>query len=291
MRLALFASLALVVPACSQASQCPTGYDQVGSFCVARDAGTEDAGSLAPDAQRADTGVDALFAPDASVDAFIAPSDAFSGCTQNTDCPSPMAAVCNASHACAPCVTNADCVHLAPLGVCHSGTCVQCSALDETACGASSCDPATSTCTTTPRRSRAQCQSCIADSECSGATDRCVPMTFMGVRRPGGFCLTIAPATGCSACEVTTQARVSLSGAAASAYCTAVPELVTTCEAVHDQRVYARCGTDADCGAPGLADGHCGSPSSTGACFAGCTDTCQCPTGFGYTCRSTGFCG
>ncbi len=210
-------------------------------------------------------------------------------CLSSTDCPG-TAAVCDpASHTCGPCATNADCAHVAGRGICSAGACVACTVRDETPCGTHSCDPATGSCTTTTVHSIADCSPCLADSECSGSVSRCVPMSFGGVRRPGGFCLSQGTsAASCGTCGVLSEARVSLSGYPATTYCT-VPEAYATCESHRDGAGFGiACTQDSDCGAIGLDDGRC---SGSHHCWTGCAMTCECPSGFGYTCRADHFCG
>jgi hypothetical protein len=134
--------------------------------------------------------------------------------------------------------------------VCSNGTCVQCTTAKETACGAYSCNPVTSACTTTPKGSIYNCRSCVADSECTGGeiatpTARCVPMTFNGTTR-GNYCLQLVSA-GCSSPYSVSTTAESVSGAASAAYC-GINQATTTCEAVVDMIASKTCNSDGDCG-------------------------------------------
>ena len=223
-------------------------------------------------------------------------------CLTASDCKDPKAARCDAM-ACAQCETNQDCAHIAGKPVCDTtaGQCVQCTTDDDAAaCGGKSCNPATKTCTTTAVETKDLCEPCLADSECIGGSQpdpdaRCVPMTYDGTPRAGGFCLRRLSKT----CErpfaiPTTQA--SLSGATSEDYC-GINEQTTRCEAVLDLLRGRSCPTamDTQCGCLRDPDNNCVTTGEAGLCrtvvaFANqCTYRCgadtQCPDGF--TCSST----
>jgi hypothetical protein len=191
-------------------------------------------------------------------------------------------------------VSDGDCMHLAGAQVCSSGTCVQCTPANETACGANSCNPATHQCTTTPRGSVDTCEPCVADSECTGGNQsdpdqRCVPMEFQTVLRAGGFCLRRGSKTCTNPYQIPITA-VSLSGAASEAYC-GINEDVTRCEAVLDLVHSRACpdGQDSSCGCARDTDGKCTESGHGGLCRTvglnpkQCTYECgtdnQCPAG------------
>jgi len=165
--------------------------------------------------------------------------------------------------------------------VCDAGQCVQCIVENESACGLNSCNPATNTCTETPRGTTDVCEACVADSECL-ENFRCVPMKLAGTLREGGYCLKIAMAPGgCSLnpYRTATEPRVSLSGATAAPYCS-VKEALATCEAVSDLTNDKGCASDTECGAEGLSDGLCRSVNFTpGLCTYACEgNNVECPT-------------
>lgn len=191
-------------------------------------------------------------------------------CLTTDDCSSPVAPLC-ANDSCVPCTSNDDCTHLSGTAICNAGTCVQCTLSDESACGANSCDPATNTCTATPRGSVHTCEPCVADSECSGGDQpdpdaRCVPMNFQGVPREGGFCLRRVASTCGRQFQIITNA-MSLSGSPAEDYC-GIDETVTRCEAVVDLGSNQTCsdGADTSCGCARDSNGNCTEPGEGGLC-------------------------
>jgi hypothetical protein len=211
-------------------------------------------------------------------------------CLDSTQCGTGAAARCDTTtHACTTCATSGDCAHLTGTPVCGAGgLCVQCTAADETACGANSCNPGASTCTSTPRASVATCRACVADSECTSTSDRCVPMEFMGASH-GSYCLRQGSAVCARPYTVPTPARASTSGAAATAS-SGVDETQTTCEAVRALVDDSGCVTAVDCGATGLADGQCQTVNLVPLrCTYACGGASQCPSGF--ACGGAGYCG
>jgi hypothetical protein len=77
-------------------------------------------------------------------------------CRQSSDCTNPAAAACIAG-ACVGCSADTDCSHITGRTVCRaaadagaaSGTCVQCTASNQTACTNNSCNATTNVCRTT----------------------------------------------------------------------------------------------------------------------------------------------
>lgn len=196
------------------------------------------------------------------------------GCIGNADCTDPTTSTCGAAMTCEPCTDAAGCAHLTGTPICDDGTCVECSAADDSACGANSCDPATGTCTSTPKASVDQCEPCVADSECM--TDfACVPMQFQGTDRATGFCLPVDNG-GCSAPLPVSVTRTSLSGVSGD-YCT-LNEALTTCEGMLDYNT-PNCTDASDCGNPNLDDALCEPIDFDVAhCTIGCDASEQCPS-------------
>lgn len=122
-------------------------------------------------------------------------------CLADTDCTAADASSCDeAAGTCGPCMASAECTHVAGLGVCDdadgTGECVECTPATETTdCADESCDPATRECSGIMRASRLSCQSCVSDSDCMNADDRCVALEYMDAPR-GGYCLRLESA-GC----------------------------------------------------------------------------------------------
>ncbi len=172
------------------------------------------------------------------------------GCLRNADCPSAEASACSGG-SCEPCNADQQCAHVTGRPMCRGGACVECTATDESACGPNSCDPATGTCTSTPRGSVGVCEPCAADSECIDG-HLCVVLEFQGTPRDTPFCVPVE-GQGCSAPYPVSATRTSVSGVP-STVCT-VNEDLATCEAVADY--FKGCGDASDCGAPGLDDGIC----------------------------------
>jgi len=159
-------------------------------------------------------------------------------CLAPADCKSATAAKCDTG-ACVKCTSNDDCAQIAGKGVCDTkvGECVQCTAGNENACGGKSCNPATSTCTSTAVGSVPTCKPCVADSECTGGNQadpdaRCIPMNFNGAPRANGFCLRRKAKTCGRPYTIPISAK-SLSGASLESYC-GIDQQNVTCEAVLD---------------------------------------------------------
>jgi hypothetical protein len=213
-------------------------------------------------------------------------------CLQQNDCASATASACNAGQ-CQACTMDADCSNIPGKGVCNAGTCVQCTSARESVCSGKSCNPATNTCTMTTVNTVDYCQPCVADSECIGGDQadpdaRCVPMSFMGVARTGGFCLKRVAKTCTRPYEVALTAK-SLSGVASEDYC-GIDQEATRCEAVLDLVTGQSCadGKDTSCGCARNSTGACIGTGQGGLCkLVGvsvnqCTIPCatapQCPT-------------
>ncbi|MAQ14557.1 MAG: hypothetical protein CMN30_07145 [Sandaracinus sp.] len=200
-------------------------------------------------------------------------------CESSGDCTDPARPVCNTTtNDCVPCETDDECMD-DDLPFCVEGSCVVCTATDDSVCGTKSCDLETRTCTDTDRDSVRRCGECVADSECADPDDRCVPMFFAGMARPGGYCLPML-GDGCSTdpYRSPTTERVSLSGADPARYCS-IRETVTTCEAVLDLLDdVGSCLDDSDCGALGLDDGRCEIVNTSPMkCTYTCTGNAECP--------------
>jgi hypothetical protein len=231
------------------------------------------------------------------------PNHACVACLQQSDCTDATASKCDAD-ACKPCTIDAECSSIAGKGVCNAGACVQCTATNESACDGNACNPASEQCTATPVGTIDLCGPCLADSECIGGDQadpdvRCVPMKFMGVARPGGFCLRRFSKTCSRPYFLMPTDLVSLSGATAESYC-GIDEDSTRCEAVLDFVNSRACsdGNDTSCGCARNTAGACTEAGQGGLCetVLGVPDTCTIPCGAtaqcvnGYTCPSVNYC-
>ena len=182
-------------------------------------------------------------------------------CEANTDCPTATASRCDlGAHLCTTCTVGDDttCSHIAGANRCVAGTCRQCTvATEATDCGPNSCNPATNTCTMTPRNMTGQCLPCVADSECMTGFTCAAVNPARGVT--GTFCLPIRAGAFCTRPYAEVNSATSASGATVT-YCR---HSATTCEAFLQHRTTGdgACtgagGTDAACGAVGVADGLC----------------------------------
>ncbi len=215
-------------------------------------------------------------------------------CVGDADCDDPTAAKCDdESKECVPCDDRAQCDDVEGLpgtaNACNAdGECVECTPDSEidTCAGGVSCNPATETCTTTERGSRAECQTCVADSECGdqGAPSedfRCVPMFYpdASTRFPDadtGFCLKIFEPGGCrQPYAITITDRSSLSDPTLRSYC-GINELLVTCTAVRALELNQECpgGDDGECPTGGLCRDVGGLPDR---CTYLCGLPAQCP--------------
>lgn len=222
---------------------------------------------------------------DATADATVdAATDVCGGCSGS-------APVCDTvSMTCVACLLNSDCSSATPVCDTSDNTCVECLPASEAMdCSGNSCNPATNQCTSTAVASLLTCQQCVSDSECAGSNEHCVPMEFMSSPRADGYCL-VAFSAGCTEpYTVVTPSRVSLSGAAAAAYC-GINESVTTCESVRGLIGNQQCpsGMSEDCGVSGLGDARCETVNGVmNRCTYSCSLALQCP---GVTCNG-GYCG
>ena len=214
-------------------------------------------------------------------------------CLKQADCTAPTASACNAGQ-CEPCTIDAQCSDITGKGVCDAGTCVQCTIAKESNCAGKSCNPATKACTATAVGSVTTCMGCVADSECAGGNQadpemRCVPMTFKGNARPGGFCLRRSVKTCGRPYSIGTTGK-SLSGAASETYC-GIDQNSTRCEAVLDLVGSEPCmdGKDISCGCIRDGSGNCVGDGEGGLCKTvgvisnRCTYACgisdDCPAG------------
>ena len=194
-------------------------------------------------------------------------------CNNNSFCTAATASRCE-GNSCAPCMNNTDCGHIAGRNRCDGGRCVGCTVATENVdCGLKSCNPVTRMCSTIDQNSRDVCEPCVADSDCTQVmgTFRCIAMNYMGVARPGGYCMRAAP--GCTRPFGMLISRASLSGVAATNYC-GVDETVTSCEAVNALRTGTGCpsGNASEC----MADGSvC---ATVGGFMNQCTYPCSAPT-------------
>lgn len=200
-------------------------------------------------------------------------------CVTDTTCTNPTVGHCGPDHTCQRCTADAQCVHLGDrYRACGEGECGRCSATDESACGATSCDPHYRECTLTPHASIATLGRCVSDSECMSATDRCVTVYLTGTAL-GGYCLTPASAGCTPPYAVRSPARASASGAAPDVYCS-VTETRTTIEAVGDLVAGRACTTDSECGLPMLSDGLCRTVAGVAdRCTYACASNAECPSG------------
>jgi len=225
-------------------------------------------------------------------------------CVASSDCNDPNAAHCNTDeNECDGCESQADCIGIEDLPICDNGVCVACTpATEELDCPGTSCDPRTRTCTDTTLASRETCQTCVSDSDCKEAGNRCVAMTYQGVAYPDaytGFCLkTFSVGDPCQQPYfVPLRGRESLSGPPTANYC-GINEEMVTCDAVYALLNNVECpsGNDSACPEGGLcrdfADGL-----AEDRCTYACDLPAQCPSGEpANTCGSSGsgggkFCG
>jgi hypothetical protein len=150
-----------------------------------------------------------------------------------------------------------------------------------------------------------KCEPCVADSECVGGDQaspdaRCVPMSFQGVAREGGFCLRRVSSVCGRQYKIVINA-VSLSGAPAEDYC-GIDQATTRCEAVLDLANARSCteGMDSACGCTRDQDGNCTDSGQGGLCKTvgpdanRCTYACgtveDCPSGKTCTGDPTAYC-
>ncbi|MEM7435929.1 MAG: hypothetical protein AAF436_12310, partial [Myxococcota bacterium] len=171
-------------------------------------------------------------------------------CLTSQDCEEADAARCDPDTLeCVPCQTANDCSNIPGAPACGDGECVECTpATESDDCPGTSCNPATFTCTQTPIGSRATCETCQSDTECSDDADRCVAMDYQGDAFPDeetGFCLRRA-AQGCEQpYSITLADGRSLSGGSTEDYCGINTDLAT-CPAVRALLENRRCDMSED---------------------------------------------
>ncbi|MDH3625460.1 MAG: hypothetical protein OES69_13040 [Myxococcales bacterium] len=218
-------------------------------------------------------------------------------CVASSDCDDPTAAGCDTElNECVECAGEADCDGIEGLPLCNAGTCVECvPATEDRDCGGNSCNPDNFACTATMLASRDTCQTCVSDSECQNAGNRCVAMEYQGAAYPDeltGFCLKTTEG-GCEQpYSITLENRPSLSDAAVADYC-GINEELATCEAVRGLLTNVRCdgGDDQDCPQPSGLCRQVGSLENR--CTYACQSLIEClediPLGRpGSTCGSSG---
>lgn len=218
------------------------------------------------------------------------------GCMGDGDCSDPTAARC-VSGMCVGCNDSGQCDGIEGLGVCEpgAGTCVQCTELDDSACGGNPCT-SENTCSDYGT-TQETCEPCDTDANCGTADHYCVPMRYDGMDRPGGYCLKDGAAAG--GCQrpftVPLSGRTSLSGETGLRYC-GVNETNATCEAVRALLADESCSTDADCPEGGLCRTVGLTPDRCTYRCAGASECLQDPTA-GSTCNEgtppsgTDYCG
>ena len=117
-------------------------------------------------------------------------------CTEASHCTEADAARCNDVGQCDACQVDADCAGVGSLDVCDEGMCVECTEDKLGACGSTSCDPTTNTCTNTQTGTVDTCEPCISDVECQ-PDHRCIPMEFQGQSLGQAYCLKLVSAGAC----------------------------------------------------------------------------------------------
>jgi hypothetical protein len=218
-------------------------------------------------------------------------------CNANSDCNDAAAARCDTvQNECAGCEGEADCIGIEGRPLCDDGVCVECTpATEGVDCDGNSCDPATFMCTKRPLASRETCETCVSDSECKEAGNRCVAMTYQGASFPNGqtgFCLkTFAEGDPCERPYlVPLPGRESLSGPPAANYC-GIDEANVTCRAVLALLKNVGCpmGADSECPESGLCrDFVDGIAEDRCTYLCGDADECKKPPVAGSTCGSSG---
>ena len=211
-------------------------------------------------------------------------------CARDADCPDAAASQCQ-NNVCVGCTDSTHCAHLPGTGVCDAGTCVECTGLDDSACGGNVCDSRLQTCTTFAPATLGLCQSCVSDAQCFDGM-LCVPMTFAaadgtGPAEVGTYCLWERDATGINAPNgscfavrpyVSAKSATSLDGTQT----TVCGLATTTCPGLDDfRRDCTAPGIDDDCGAPGFDDGLCVAVDVvTNKCTVVCGGDDDCRDGF-----------
>jgi hypothetical protein len=213
-------------------------------------------------------------------------------CETDADCTSPTASQCDAAtHGCVPCSGVGECEHLSGTTACDigSGTCVQCTAAESSACEDTACITVPGatrfTCSSQELGNAASCEPCVSDAAC--ATGRaCILETFEG-EPTEWVCLPKqgdgeGETAACSNTRLTTSTIEAVSADALSGlFC---KPRRTTCAGVLSYGTGGTtppggtppdvCEGDDDCGLPGVADGVC-LPFDGNANTKLCTFPCQ----------------
>ncbi|MEM7137009.1 MAG: hypothetical protein AAF500_10545 [Myxococcota bacterium] len=199
-------------------------------------------------------------------------------CLTSQDCQQADAARCDpVTLECVGCETANDCSDIPGAPACGDGVCVECTPASESVdCPGTSCNPATFRCTATPIGSRATCETCQSDTECSDDADRCVAMNYQGEAFPDeetGFCLRQRSASCERPFSITLEDRSSFSGPPTEDYC-GINEELATCPAVLALLADDRCAQDEDCPQPsGLCRDVGGLPDR---CTYACSTVVEC---------------
>jgi hypothetical protein len=203
-------------------------------------------------------------------------------CALASDCEHAFVSRCDERHQCAQCELDEDCAHIPGLPACQATEgCVQCSAENETACGATVCDVESRRCTDRAEHGKSICDECISDRECdegqlcvriesSSAIAHCVWRFDAEAPGPGGGCFAARPL-------VYLRLMTSVNGVTSG-----VCAPMNSCEALRDFRTTA-CEIPSgatvptyspDCGYPGHAGALC---APSGLCTLWCSSHEQCP--------------
>lgn len=200
------------------------------------------------------------------------------GCRSNEDCDSAERSVCSPRRDCERCAEDADCAHIDSRSACAAGRCVECSAANETACGAGVCDVRAGVCTARPARSGVACTECVSDRECVEG-QLCVAVEGDGVARcawradapprgPAGSCFGARPHT--ALVEATSVGGVTAGVCRPSVGCEQLGRFGTTpCDEARGRELPARSPTCGQLCAPSGGD--------EGRCTTYCESLVHCP--------------
>lgn len=132
-------------------------------------------------------------------------------CLTNDHCGTTAASECGEAGECVTCTEEASCTHLVDTPHCAlgGGGCVECRPT-ATDCGPYSCDPVSTTCTTTQLGSVGLCEPCINGTEC--ATGVCVRDALVGAGQ--GVCLPerATPSSSCPPVYQTQRSALDTTG-------------------------------------------------------------------------------
>ena len=257
----------------------------VGQTCLRCD-GREDCGSPTP-ACVANSCVQCEGRGDCTAPTPACVANSCRQCDASTDCGTASASRCDlGTNACAACMGDGDCGHIAGNPRCVAGTCRPCTVATEAvdcATPATSCNPVTNVCGTRMRGSVTVCNRCDADSEC-GAMLTCAAVN-PARGTTGNYCLPRLPGPG-DFCTRPYFDRVVSGTSVSGATVTYCRSQTTTCEAVLQHRTTgdgtctASSGTDDSCGAPSVNDGLCRLSGGGNRCTIPCGSEDDCPGGF-----------